>query len=58
MVETLKEAQRRNEIREALTITGEEIYVKIAPLLLKMWKEIDRQDAAIEKLKRDVRRKE
>jgi len=33
------------------------LYDKLAPLLLRMWKEIDRQDDAIERLKRDVRRK-
>ena len=33
------------------------LYDKVAPLLLRMWREIDRQDDAIERLKRDVRRK-
>ena len=33
------------------------LYDITAPLLIKMWREIDRQDAAIERLKRDVRRK-
>jgi hypothetical protein len=33
------------------------LYDKVAPLLLRMWKEIDRQDNAIERLKRDIRRK-
>lgn len=33
------------------------LYDKIAPVILKVWREVDRQDAAIEKLKREVRRK-
>jgi hypothetical protein len=45
-------------MRRELTITGDEIYDKLAPLLLKIWKEVDRQEAMIEKLKREVRRKE
>jgi len=56
-MENAREAEHRVEIRKALSITGEEIYEKICPLLLRMWREIDRQDDAIERLKRDVRRK-
>ena len=34
------------------------LYDKCAPLFCKMFREMDRQEAAIERLKRDARRKE
>lgn len=77
--ETPKEAERRVEVRQALTLSDAQkqiykaqiewklqgiedviqraLYDKTAPLLLKIWKEVDRQDEAIERLKREVRRK-
>jgi hypothetical protein len=44
-------------LRKIEDVIQQALFDKTAPLLLKMWREIDRQDDAIERLKRDVRRK-